>query len=101
MIVHHRNDYLGREEWIHLSKLAQLVERLTGEQVVYHRPTEERDWEADQQVARESQQRKIAEWQARKALWEATHENPFDDEEPQPYEAANMPAWMQDRLANS
>ena len=47
VVIKHRNEFLGTEEWIHLSALAKAVERLTGEKFVYARdlpPAEKKDW---------------------------------------------------------
>lgn len=99
MVIHHRNEYVGCEEWIHLSQLAQAVEELTGKKFIYRRPLEKRDWKADQNVAREEQQAKIDKWEARKAEWEANHDNPFDDEKPQSYQQATLPPWLLERIA--
>ncbi|KAF0180456.1 MAG: hypothetical protein FD161_886 [Limisphaerales bacterium] len=50
IVVHHRNDYLGTEEWIHLSALARKLEQITGEKFVFSQAVPKRDWAADQQA---------------------------------------------------
>jgi hypothetical protein len=49
--VHHKNPYLGIEQWIYLSKLARLVESLTGEKIIYDETIQQKDWAADEQNA--------------------------------------------------
>ena len=51
VILHHKNLYSGVNEWIHLSKLARAVEKLTGETLIYSDPIPSKDcrvWATDQ-----------------------------------------------------
>lgn len=50
VVLKHRNDYLGEEEWIHLSALAAEVERLSGKQLVFKRNFTKRIWATDQNL---------------------------------------------------
>ena len=54
MIIRHRNEYAGVEEWIHLSKLARAVEQLTGQRLVYTNAVTKRDWKSDQDAEQAS-----------------------------------------------
>lgn len=52
--IHHQNRYTGQEETIYLSKLARLVEQLTGQQIIYKRTMsrqEIRDFQSDELTA--------------------------------------------------
>lgn len=99
IVIHHRNDYLGCEEWIHLSKLARLFEQMTGEQIIYRQATPPKDWDKDQKEAEQNQAEKISQWQANKSKWEASHNTPYDEEPPTAYVPAEMPRWMRERTA--
>lgn len=60
VVIKHSNEYLGTEEWIHLSALAKAVEKLTGEKFVFSRdlpPAKKKDWatvQAEQVAASEA-----------------------------------------------
>lgn len=79
VVIHHRNDFVGIEEWIHLSALARKVEQLTGEKFVFARPVPKKDWAADQaekqaayDAARFTERQALLAWQA-KPLRERTN----------------------------
>ncbi len=71
IVIHHRNEFVGTEEWIHLSAMARKLEQLTGEKFVFSRAMPAKDWTADQQAkqaaydaARFNERQALLAWQA-------------------------------------
>lgn len=50
LVIHHKNDYLGVDELINVSKLAKLVQDLTGQQVVWQTTFEKTPWDQKRAV---------------------------------------------------
>jgi hypothetical protein len=67
VVLRHSNDYLGTEEWIHLSALAKEVEKLSGKKFVYSRKlAQAAKWEDVQLAQKTEVDAKIADWEVRK-----------------------------------
>jgi hypothetical protein len=101
--IHHKNSYLGTEEWIYMSKLARLVEQLTGETLIYSQDIPQRTWAADET---EAEQRRAAAITAYDATLAKIEELPPDEqvkrlellgERPQPYTVRTEPDWITQR----
>ena len=87
-----RNAYVGKEINVDMLKLARLVERLTGETIIYvgdMPDSEVRDWNADQES-------KLLQRNVEIAAWDAATEK--TGERPKPYVKKAAPAWLAPRL---
>lgn len=107
VVVNHKNPYLGIEESIYLSKLARLVEDLTGEKLVWSRnlsPSETRDFAADEQLQANRQQQAIIAHQELLAKIQLLPEGKREEKlktlppAPEPYTQKPIPQWIKDRL---
>lgn len=105
--IHHQNPYIGQEETIYLSKLARLVEAITGEQVIYKRTMtrqERRNYQADEMDAALAQNARIDAYDAHRAEIEALPEPQRSrllqtlPPRPQARESRPLPDWVQTRI---
>lgn len=101
--IHHENPYLGTESWIYLSKLARLVEDLTGEKIIYTQDITKRDWAADETSRQQQRDAEIAVYDQKVSDAEKL---PEDEREkvlsvlgsrPQPYPKRTEPNWIKQR----
>jgi len=107
VVVHHKNAYVGQEETIYLSKLARLVEQLTGETLIYKRTmprAERRTYEQDEMNADLENKELQMQWDNHHAEIVAL---PGPDRArllanlpPRPHDRATrpLPHWVRDRL---
>jgi hypothetical protein len=114
VVIHHSNDYLGTEEWIHVSALARAVEKLTGQKFVFSRPLPaKRDWLADQDRAKQARSAELAAWQQQKDAATKAHtawsklppadrarivEPSFESPKPAPFTKKPVPPSLQNRI---
>jgi hypothetical protein len=104
--VHHKNPYLGIEQWIYLSKLARLVEKLTGEKIIYDEPIQQKDWAADEQNAHLKSVLAIEKYDAELsrvlALGVSERENQLRilGTRPETYSMRPEPDWIKNRKNN-
>lgn len=107
VVLHHQNHYIGKEETIYLSKMARLVEQLTGEKLIWSRdmpPSERRDFDADEEARKEASQQRIAAHRERvaqaQALPPSQRAQVLATMQPEPKEHTprNVPKWMKDRI---
>jgi len=104
--VHHKNPYLGIEQWIYLSKLARLVENLTGEKIIYDEPIQQKDWAADEQNAHLKSVLAIEKYDAELsrvlALGVSERENQLRilGTRPETYSMRPEPDWIKNRKNN-
>jgi hypothetical protein len=98
VVLHDRNDYLGRERWLYMTRLALEVERLTGKKFLHERSVPRRSWEADQEAKqqqydaeRHGEQAAHLDWSDRRAAWNLLESGvPFDEPEPRVRPAADV-----------
>lgn len=101
--IHHRNEYLGTEEWIYLSKAIREIEKLSGVQLIFSREIPKKDWSADETAAQQRRAAAIAAYDAALAKIEELPPNEQEKElsllgeRPQPYTKRTEPTWITQR----
>jgi len=91
--IHHRNVFTGKEQWIYLSRLAQLVEELTGEQLIWEKENKPADVEAWKE---REQQRLLREAKEKKGVNQGV--NPVEVELDAEPSEPRLPGWVEDRI---
>lgn len=89
--LHHWNDYLGREEWVYTRRMAELLEEITGEQLIYFTNISLGDWDADQLATEAKRTAAIATWDTLEAAHDAWEALPLTNRFGSVYEVETMP----------
>lgn len=112
IVLRHANEFIGTEEWVHVSAMAKELEALTGKQFVYSRPlpgNRKKQWNEVQATHVAKRDAERAEWATRRdaALAKQAEYDALPDEEmakqsrpeftetePELYAAKQKPAFL-------
>lgn len=70
-MIQHFNAYLGKWEFVHLSRFIREYEAASGKQYIYEKPIAKADWNADQQKLQDAYDAERAKELAAKAEFDA------------------------------
>ena len=102
--LHHKNEYLGLEEWIDVRRMAMLVEQITGETLVYSHEIQKKSWDSDQQKLKARRDKEIEEYDKQldriRELPQKERDEKLRKMKPRPdsYIVKPIPGWIKDRL---
>jgi len=95
-----KNRYLGIEMAVDTYRMAQLVEQLSGEKLIYCRqlPEDERlDWDEHQQNLKDKRDAEISDWDIQAAS-AALEGSTLTTTRPEPYVKQDPPGWLKVRI---
>lgn len=98
--IHHKNSFNGIEQWIYLSKMARIIEGLTGEKIIYEEHFEMVDWDENENRQAENRQAEIIDYDLRRQMLESLPGEKRDAAiralgvRPKPYNKRTKPEWI-------
>lgn len=98
--IRHENRYLGKRQWLYLSKMARLIEDMTGEQLLYDETIAKANWQQDENLAQARRATKIAAYDAAKEEADKLPAKARDKvlkalgDRPKPYTPRPEPSWI-------